>query len=141
MVVTSPRFAAKTLDGLVDLLLVRQALVAHSADTLHREAANALSQRDVSDLLDHEDPSTDSDAVTVLMLIERAEGCLWEVEAALARIDNGTYGFCASCGEGIPLVRLRALPATARCVGCSQRSSRRAGAALDYETPVEVGGR
>ncbi len=139
MVVTSSRFATKTLDGLVDLLLTRRAVVAHSADALRREAADALSQRDVSDVLDHENPSADSDAVTVLMLIERAEGCLWEVEAALARIDNGTYGFCASCGDRIPLVRLRALPATASCIGCSRRSSRGAVAPIGHEVSVEAG--
>ncbi len=138
MVVTSPRFAEKTLDGLVDLLLTRRALVAHSADVLRLEAAEALSQRDVSDVLDHENPSADCDAVTVLMLIERAEGCLWEVEAALARIKNGSYGFCASCGDRIPLVRLRALPATACCIACSRRSSWPAGPAISRET--EVGG-
>ncbi len=56
------------------------------------------------------------------MLVDRAERRLWEVEEALARVADGTYGYCIDCGTGIPLQRLRALPATETCVGCSRRT-------------------
>jgi RNA polymerase-binding transcription factor DksA len=56
-------------------------------------------------------------------LVERAEQRLTEVEHALARVDAGTYGYCTVCGRGIPLERLRALPAAASCVTCSDRVS------------------
>jgi DnaK suppressor protein len=39
-----------------------------------------------------------------------------EVDAALARIDAGTYGFCAVCGEPIAPARLEARPTTDRCI-------------------------
>jgi DnaK suppressor protein len=40
------------------------------------------------------------------------------VEHALQRLDAGTYGDCASCGEPIPLARLLAQPAATRCARC-----------------------
>lgn len=43
---------------------------------------------------------------------------LADVERALAKIAEGTYGVCDSCGDAIPEARLIALPATAHCVQC-----------------------
>ena len=45
-----------------------------------------------------------------------------EVEAALRRLDSGTYGDCAGCGEPIPLQRLQVLPAALRCAACQARA-------------------
>ena len=41
-----------------------------------------------------------------------------QVEAALQRLDGGTYGDCADCGEPISLQRLRVQPAALRCAPC-----------------------
>jgi RNA polymerase-binding protein DksA len=41
------------------------------------------------------------------------------IEDAMARLDEGTYGECKSCGEPIEIGRLRALPATTLCAGCA----------------------
>jgi DnaK suppressor protein len=41
---------------------------------------------------------------------------LTEVEEALKRIENGTYGYCIVCGNPIPEKRLEALPWASRCV-------------------------
>lgn len=48
-----------------------------------------------------------------------------EILAALARIENGTYGRCVDCGKPVPDARLEARPATARCVPCQSRRDRR----------------
>ena len=40
------------------------------------------------------------------------------VEAALQRLDAGTYGDCAGCGEPISLQRLQVQPAALRCAPC-----------------------
>jgi DnaK suppressor protein len=48
-----------------------------------------------------------------------------EVAAALARIDEGSYGRCVDCGHEIPGPRLEARPATARCVPCQSKRDRR----------------
>lgn len=42
-----------------------------------------------------------------------------EVDAALVRIDAGTYGTCVRCGKAIPEERLELRPFTATCVACS----------------------
>jgi len=48
-----------------------------------------------------------------------------EVLAALARIDDGSYGCCVDCGGQVPEPRLEARPATARCVPCQAKRDRR----------------
>jgi DnaK suppressor protein len=48
-----------------------------------------------------------------------------EVLAALARIDDGSYGRCVDCGGPVPEPRLEARPATARCVPCQAKRDRR----------------
>ena len=47
-----------------------------------------------------------------------------EIDAALQRIIDGTYGTCLACGRAIPLPRLRALPAAAACVECARERDR-----------------
>ena len=42
-----------------------------------------------------------------------------EISAALARLDDGTYGVCETCGQPIPLDRLRARPTARRCIACA----------------------
>jgi DnaK suppressor protein len=42
------------------------------------------------------------------------------IEAALRRIDNGTFGECAGCGGEIPIRRLHALPWTQFCLRCQE---------------------
>lgn len=47
---------------------------------------------------------------------------LAQIEEALGRIRQGSYGSCESCGEEIPLARLQALPYATRCVKCQRES-------------------
>lgn len=53
-------------------------------------------------------------------LEENLEGQLAEVNEALARIESGTYGICASCGKEIEEGRLRAYPAAKECMSCAK---------------------
>jgi RNA polymerase-binding transcription factor DksA len=43
-----------------------------------------------------------------------------DIRAALAKIEDGSYGICASCNEPIPEKRLEALPYATRCVRCEE---------------------
>jgi hypothetical protein len=49
-----------------------------------------------------------------------ARSALREVEAALRRMDEGSYGLCLSCGEPLPIERLEILPQVARCMPCQR---------------------
>lgn len=46
-----------------------------------------------------------------------------EIDEALDRIKDGTYGACVSCGTPIPPERLEARPYARECVACKQKSS------------------
>jgi RNA polymerase-binding transcription factor DksA len=128
------RFAPKTQDALVEFLTARRVALARRAATLNCEVADALRGRDISDALDEEAPAPDADIATHLILIERAEERLQEIDAALRRVAEDTYGYCVRCGARIPLQRLRALPAAATCVECSGRFARDA-ADCSYTKP------
>ncbi|MGH3128336.1 MAG: TraR/DksA family transcriptional regulator [Gaiellaceae bacterium] len=49
-------------------------------------------------------------------LEENAEHLLTEIQAALERMDEGTYGLCVTCGKPIAAERLEAVPYAARCI-------------------------
>lgn len=55
------------------------------------------------------------------VLATELKDTLAEVEDALARLEAGTYGTCASCGEAIGEDRLEAMPAASRCFSCASR--------------------
>jgi len=46
-----------------------------------------------------------------------------QVDAALARLDAGTYGICVACGQPIAPARLEALPTAAQCIDCQKRAA------------------
>jgi DnaK suppressor protein len=60
-----------------------------------------------------------------LALTQNARALLAQNEQALARIAEGTYGTCESCGEPIGKARLQAFPRATLCVTCKQREERR----------------
>lgn len=81
------------------------------------------------DLLD--DVVGGSDDAQDLYSRELAEGVeddeqatIAEIDAALVRLDDGTYGVCVDCGSAIPEKRLTALPYAARCIDCQRRAER-----------------
>lgn len=48
-----------------------------------------------------------------------------QVERALERLDEGSYGWCERCGNAIPVERLAAFPSATLCVACKQLEERR----------------
>jgi DnaK suppressor protein len=63
-----------------------------------------------------------------LRIVENDQEILSEIDAAIAKIDEGTFGICEMCLEagkpaskaGIPKARLRAIPYTRNCVNCER---------------------
>lgn len=54
-------------------------------------------------------------------VIETERGMLEEIQAALHRIDDGTFGKCVDCGTKIPAGRLQVIPYTPYCVSCASK--------------------
>ncbi len=71
-----------------------------------------------SDLLSSPDPEIERS------LSAGAMAALKDVQAALWRLEEGTYGQCVDCGAAIPLERLEILPQTARCLSCHRPDGR-----------------
>ena len=61
-----------------------------------------------------------------LSILERVEAELADVERALRRLDDGTYGTCEACGKPIDDARLEAQPAARFCLGDQALAEREA---------------
>ena len=60
-----------------------------------------------------------------MSLANNARDMLDQIERALAKIDDGTYGVCESCGNAIGKGRLQAFPRATLCVSSKEREERR----------------
>ena len=65
--------------------------------------------------------STKLESAKELSLEQNTLDLLSKVQWALAKMDEGTYGICESCGKSIPLARLDALPYVTLCVDCARK--------------------
>jgi RNA polymerase-binding protein DksA len=110
----------------------RQLLLARR-DDLHREIDDGNRRRageDRFEALAGEAPDTGDIAVATEQSdlrnaqVSRDAAELRAVQAALGRIDDGTYGWCARCGQPIDAARLLANPAAERCVPCQTKLER-----------------
>lgn len=68
----------------------------------------------------------DADQGTELFMREQDEaiengmqGELDQVESAMRKLENGTYGYCERCGKEIPKERLQVLPSALYCIQCA----------------------
>ncbi|MGD0308668.1 MAG: TraR/DksA C4-type zinc finger protein [Acidobacteriota bacterium] len=73
---------------------------------------------------DFVDQASDDNEVHVnIRLLQTDAKLLRAIEAALARIDDGSYGVCTMCGEEISVVRLKAVPWTSVCISCKEKKT------------------
>ncbi|OWY62261.1 hypothetical protein B7486_59390 [cyanobacterium TDX16] len=105
-----------------DLLLEERATYTQQADILQAEAEQLAAEREPGDV-QFDEESGEGDTLAVererdLALSAQARAAVEEIDAALERIEDGSYGVCAQCGKNIPKERLRALPQAALCVQC-----------------------
>ncbi len=111
------------------------------------ELVEALRRRDgitiekAADALDEVRLAADRELM--IHTLDRESLRLREIRAALARIEEGTYGICLGCEEPIPKKRLDAVPWAAYCVRCqeavdAQRAAETAGPIIEslLEEPV-----
>ncbi|MFL3018478.1 MAG: TraR/DksA family transcriptional regulator [Acidimicrobiales bacterium] len=97
-----------------EVLIKERASYLGSAETLEAEADQLLEYRDPGDVqFDEESGRGDTLAVERdldLALSAQARDAVDEIDAALERIKNGSYGVCKTSGEDIPKARLEAIP-------------------------------
>lgn len=128
--VSRPRaYSAKELESFraqlqQQLELVHGNLQALSADNLKRSPVEA--NGDISSHSTHmADHGTDNfDRELALNLASGRQESIYDIEDAIHRIDEGTYGVCESCGGPIEHPRLKALPFAKKCVACQNASER-----------------
>ena len=102
-----------------DALAAERVAALAQIDALTREFDDVVAASKASNADDEHDPEGATIAFErsqVDALIRQAEGRLREVDAALARVADGTYGVCLVCGRAIPAGRLEARPTTTTCV-------------------------
>jgi DnaK suppressor protein len=61
------------------------------------------------------------DQELTLSLLGSEKGALDQIDGALKRIENGSFGRCEACGGPIPRSRLQAIPYAALCVQCASQ--------------------
>ena|SRR5215212_287673 len=105
------------------LVDVRRRTLARLADLTDDYADMVEASRD-SNADDEHDPEGSTIAFErsqVGALVDQARARLREVDAALTRLDAGTYGVCERCGDRIAPGRLAARATARLCVNCAGR--------------------
>ena len=103
-------FKQKLLDWQSALLAEADATLAELRDDSHHEVGDEVDRasREVAQTLE-------------LRTRDRHRKLLGKIDAAMARIDDGSYGWCEETGEPIGLARLEARPVATLCVEAQER--------------------
>jgi DnaK suppressor protein len=100
----------------------RETLLRRRHRLVHLQGEAESEERDLREgrSPDWVDQASDEGAVRLLAeLTERERSEVAEIDAALARIEGGSYGVCLSCGGPVERARLRAIPEARLCLACS----------------------
>ena len=102
------------------LLEWKEEILRESRETLAALQAENENHADIADRA-----SSESDRAIELRARDRQRKLISKIDAALARIDEGTYGFCEETGEPISLKRLAARPIATLSIEAQERHERR----------------
>ncbi len=102
------------------LIAWRETILAESRDTL---AVLQLESENHPDIADR--ASSETDRAIELRARDRQRKLISKIEAALARIEDGSYGYCVETGDPISLRRLDARPIATLSVEAQERHERR----------------
>ena len=102
------------------LLRMREDLVHEIAR--RSKATTEPGAQDIGDVLDSvsEERTRELD----MILTDREKRKILQIDDAVDRIDDGTYGQCEECGVKIPRARLKVLPFAKFCVECQEKNER-----------------
>jgi DnaK suppressor protein len=112
----------KFLEGQLAELEKERENYLRQAETLKAEADSLTEDREPGDV-QFDEESGEGDTLAVererdLALSAQARAAIEQIDVAVAKIHDGTYGRCENCGTAIPKERLKALPYAALCVKC-----------------------
>ena len=105
----------RQIQRLKGMLEDRQRELRLSIEHQHRSARRAELEPDVVD-----GATSNYEKESLLRQSNREHGLLQMVEAALGRIQGGSFGQCQSCGKEIDEKRLQAVPWTRYCIHCQE---------------------
>ena len=114
----------------IDLDQARTVLGEERAKLVHQlDELGATESGDLRADLDYGDGFSDAAAATAerterLGLVDSIKTMLDDVDHAMAKLDEGTYGTCSECGKSISAARLQARPASNYCVDCKSKRPR-----------------
>lgn len=98
-----------------------QELIGHGSQAVHE-----MSGEPGDELPDPSDRATaEEERNWSLRLRDRDRKLAAKIEAALARLEDGTFGLCTRCGRPISAERLRARPVTDLCIQCKTETEQR----------------
>jgi DnaK suppressor protein len=112
----------KFLEEVKELLIADRLIYQEQATSLRAEADSLALEREPGDV-QFDEESGEGGTVTVdrernLALSGQAALAVEEIDYALERVEDKTYGYCERCFQPIPKPRLRALPYARLCVAC-----------------------
>ncbi len=102
------------------LLKWRDEILQESNQTLQHLQEDSVQEPDLADRA-----STESERALELRTRDRQRKLIGKIDAALRRIEDGTYGFCEETGEPISLRRLEARPIATLSIEAQERHERR----------------
>jgi DnaK suppressor protein len=115
------------LDHFGGLLLAERAQISRALVAIHADSSTSLADAtgdlNSSSMDDHlADQATEThDREVEVGLEENGDEVVLEIDAALKRIDDGTYGVCTACGKPIGKERLEARPWATLCIDDQRR--------------------
>lgn len=102
--------------------------VVDAIEYLHKENPGSIEDETQDETTDNhiaETATATLDREIDYTLEENSEHVLGEIEGALKRIEEGTYGTCLNCGQPIAEERLTAIPWATYCIDCKRLQERR----------------
>ena len=102
------------------LLLWKEEILRESRETLATLQNESENHPDIADRA-----SSESDRAIELRARDRQRKLISKIEAAMSRLDEGTYGYCEETGEPISLKRLDARPIATLSIEAQERHERR----------------
>jgi RNA polymerase-binding protein DksA len=111
-----------------ELLLDERRRVQNAIDNIHTENPGTIAEE--MEELGYQDnhmgdvATATFDREMASTLEENSTAVLVAIDAALARVENGTYGVCQRCGNPIGEERLEALPWATLCIDCKRKQER-----------------